>query len=281
MKSFTRHPAAALAAIFTAAALLAPASAPAQLEPATSVTNISEPPARTPGRGVVSRNSARGARSRARRLAANTAASRRIDPNALRIEVSIADRHLWAIQGSDTLLSAPAAMAEGTSLSYAGRKWTFETPRGIHRVLGKDTDPIWTPPDWHYAEVASKYQLKLATMPAHKPVRLSDGTLLTVRDSLVGVIFPDSGDRFEPLPVDEEIVFDSTLFIPPVGTKNRIFDGELGRFRLVLGDGYLIHGTPDESTLATTVTHGCVRVRDEDLEWLFDHVPVGTPVVVR
>jgi lipoprotein-anchoring transpeptidase ErfK/SrfK len=279
MKPLTRLSAAAFAAILAAPTLvLAPTSASAQLEPpvVSPAVNVTDPPVRVPTR-IMKRGSARGARAHSGRLAA----ARRLDPNALRIEVSIADRHLWAIQGGDTLLSAPAAMAEGTSLSYAGRKWTFETPRGIHRVLGKDTDPIWTPPDWHYAEVASRYQLKLATMPAHKPVRLSDGTLLTVRDSLVGVIFPDSGDRFEPLPVDEEIVFDSTLFIPPVGTKNRIFDGELGRFRLVLGDGYLIHGTPDESTLATTVTHGCVRVRDQDLEWLFDHVPVGTPVVVR
>ncbi|HET7456769.1 MAG TPA: L,D-transpeptidase [Gemmatimonadaceae bacterium] len=278
MKPRTRLRTAAIAAIIAAPTLLlAPASAPAQLEPppvVSSVANISTPPVRTPGR-IVTRGSARGARSH------SAAARRRFDPNALRIEVSIADRHLWAIQGADTLLSAPAAMAEGTSLKYAGRRWTFKTPRGVHTVLGKNTDPIWTPPDWHYAEVAQANQLKLAEMPAHKPVRLSNGTLLAVRDSLVGVIFPDSGNRFEALPVDEEIVFDNTLFIPPVGTKNRIFDGELGRFRLVLGDGYMIHGTPDESTLETAITHGCVRVRDQDLEWLFDNVPVGTPVVVR
>lgn len=271
--------AAAFAAIIAAPALLllAPAPAPAQTARATQVANVfDDPPVhRSPSRGAT-HGSARGARARARRLAALG-----VDPNALRVEISIADRHIWAIEGADTLLSAPAAMAEGTKLSYAGRRWTFKTPRGVHPVLGKDTDPIWTPPDWHYAEVAMKYQLKLAAMPAHKPVRLKDGSLLTVRDSTVGVIFPDSGGQFEPLPVDEEIVFDSTLFIPPIGTKNRIFDGELGRFRLILGDGYLIHGTPDESTLGTTVTHGCVRVRDEDLQWLFDNVPVGTPVVVR
>lgn len=272
--------AAAFAAIIAAPALLllAPAPAPAQTTHASQVANVfDDPPAvhRSPSRGAT-HGSARGARARARRLAALG-----VNPNALRVEVSIADRHIWAIEGADTLLSAPAAMAEGTKLSYAGRHWTFKTPRGVHTVLGKNTDPIWTPPDWHYAEVAQANELKLAEMPARKPVRLKDGTLLAVRDSMVGVIFPDSGNKFEALPVDEEIVFDNTLFIPPIGTKNRIFDGELGRFRLVLGDGYMIHGTPDESTLDKAVTHGCVRVRDEDLQWLFDNVPVGTPVVVR
>ena len=270
--------AALAAALATAPALLAPAPAPAQLMRATPVANIvTDPPARvTPSRGS-SHGSARGARSRSRTLSAY----RRVDPNALRIEVSIAERRLWAIQGADTLLDAPAALAADRRLTYAGRQWTFATPRGVHIVRRKDTDPVWTPPEWHYAEVAQKYELKLAAMPAKKPVRLSDGTLLAVQDSVVGVIFPDSGGKFEALPIDEEIVFDSTLFIPPVGTKNRALDGELGRFRLDLGEGYLIHGTPDEEALTTTVTHGCVRVRDQDLEWLFDNVPVGTPVVIR
>ena len=214
--------------------------------------------------------------SRSRRRVADPRASK-----ALRIEVSVADRRLWAIIGSDTLLSAPAAIAEGSTLRFAGRTWKFETPSGVHTVIRKDTTPVWRPPTWHYAEVAHQYGLKLAEMPAKRPVRLKDGTLLTVRDSLVGVILPDSGGAFEPLPVDEEIVFDETLFVPPIGTKNRALDGELGRFRLDLGDGYQIHGTPREETVGTASTHGCVRLRDEDLAWLYENVPVGTKVYVR
>ena len=217
----------------------------------------------------------RGARSSRRRVAIPR------DSKALRIEVSVADRRLWAIMGTDTLLAAPAAIAEGSTFHFAGRTWKFETPSGVHTVLRKETDPVWRPPTWHYAEVAHEYGLKLAEMPARRPVKLRDGTLLTVRDSLVGVVFPDSGNVFEPLPVDEEIVFDETLFVPPIGTKNRALDGELGRFRLDLGDGYQIHGTPREETVGTATTHGCVRLRDEDLEWLYENVPVGTKVYVR
>jgi lipoprotein-anchoring transpeptidase ErfK/SrfK len=28
------------------------------------------------------------------------------------------------------------------------------------------------------------------------------------------------------------------------------------------------------------VTHGCIRLADDDIAWLFRHIPVGTPVYV-
>ncbi|MFL5575974.1 MAG: L,D-transpeptidase, partial [Gemmatimonadaceae bacterium] len=39
-------------------------------------------------------------------------------------------------------------------------------------------------------------------------------------------------------------------------------------------------GTPDEATVGAAVTHGCVRLRDADISWLYDNVPVGTPVYI-
>jgi lipoprotein-anchoring transpeptidase ErfK/SrfK len=87
-------------------------------------------------------------------------------------------------------------------------------------------------------------------------------------------------DGFAALPVDEHIVFDSTLFVPPFATRNRQVDGELGRFLLDLGDGYLFHGTPYEESIGTAATHGCLRLRDEDIAWLYDQVPIGTRVYI-
>ncbi len=196
----------------------------------------------------------------------------------LHVVVSLYDRELWVVRGADTLLAAPAAVAMGTSLEYGGRVWTFTTPRGRHTVLAKRKNPTWVPPDWHYAEVAKQYNLLLERMPRDRPVVLSDGSRLEIRGGVVGIVPPDS--TFDPLPTDEEIVFDSTIFIPPVGTKNRQILGELGRYQLDLGNGYLIHGTPDESTIGDPVTHGCVRLRDDDITWLWEHVPVHTPVYV-
>ena len=88
------------------------------------------------------------------------------------------------------------------------------------------------------------------------------------------------GSVFAPLPTNEHIVFDNTLFVPPMGSKNRKIEGELGKYRLNLGDGYLLHGTPYKESIGLAATHGCVRMRDEDIEWLYDHVPVGTRVYI-
>jgi hypothetical protein len=187
---------------------------------------------------------------------------------------------LHVIRGSaDTLHSATIAVASGTTLEYGGKTWTFKTPRGERRVLRKVTQPVWSPPDWLYAEVASAYGLKMQRLTAGSSVRLQYGYRLTVRNGVVGVVTPDTKE-FTPLPVDEHIIFNSTLFIPPFGTHNRRVPGELGPFALDMGNGYLIHGTPDQTSIGKAVTHGCIRLADEDITWMYENVPVGTPVVI-
>ena len=41
-----------------------------------------------------------------------------------------------------------------------------------------------------------------------------------------------------------------------------------------------IHGSPNESELGTPASHGCIRMRNEDVIDLFDRVEVGTPVEI-
>ena len=41
-----------------------------------------------------------------------------------------------------------------------------------------------------------------------------------------------------------------------------------------------IHGTPDSTDMTTTGSHGCVRMRNDDLITLYDMVPVGTIVQI-
>ena len=56
-------------------------------------------------------------------------------------------------------------------------------------------------------------------------------------------------------------------------------DNPLGKHALRLSlPGYLIHGTNKPSGLGMRVTHGCIRMFPEDIEALFENVPVGTPV---
>jgi lipoprotein-anchoring transpeptidase ErfK/SrfK len=41
-----------------------------------------------------------------------------------------------------------------------------------------------------------------------------------------------------------------------------------------------MHGTPDAASIGYSASHGCIRMRIPDAEWLFEHVRLGTPVVI-
>jgi lipoprotein-anchoring transpeptidase ErfK/SrfK len=41
-----------------------------------------------------------------------------------------------------------------------------------------------------------------------------------------------------------------------------------------------IHGTPDAASIGYSASHGCVRMRISEAEWLFQRVEVGTPVFI-
>jgi lipoprotein-anchoring transpeptidase ErfK/SrfK len=45
--------------------------------------------------------------------------------------------------------------------------------------------------------------------------------------------------------------------------------------------GVGMHGTPDAASIGYSASHGCIRMRIPDAEWLFDHVDIGTPVFIR
>jgi len=56
-------------------------------------------------------------------------------------------------------------------------------------------------------------------------------------------------------------------------------DNPLGSYAMRLGiPGYLIHGTNKPAGVGMRVTHGCIRMFPEDIEALFETVPIGTPV---
>ena len=234
----------------------------------------------TPGSGGTTVSIDRRTRFRSRNdsLAGMTAyeASKR-DQN-LHISVSLEDRKLWVVAGQDTVMEAPIAIGSGRRLVFGEQAWQFDTPRGVRAVRGKDEDPEWTPPEWHYAETAKEYGLKLGRLSLTKAQPISGGRKIAFRDGEAGIIHPDSGFMF--LPLEEEIVFDETLFIPPVGSKNRKIQGQLGKYKLDTGGGILLHGTPFQSSIGQAATHGCLRLRDEDIEWLYSYVPVGTKIYI-
>jgi len=44
--------------------------------------------------------------------------------------------------------------------------------------------------------------------------------------------------------------------------------------------GVGIHGTPDATSIGYSASHGCIRMLIPEATWLFDHVQLGTPVVI-
>jgi len=42
-----------------------------------------------------------------------------------------------------------------------------------------------------------------------------------------------------------------------------------------------IHGTPDDQPLGVPASHGCIRMRNDDVIELFELAPVGTAVLIR
>lgn len=197
------------------------------------------------------------------------------------IVVSIDDRRLWLVEGGDTLLSAPAAVGMEEPVELQGRRFEFSTPRGERRVLKKERDPQWTPPDWHYYEKAEARGLELVELRRGVTYPLSDDTYLDIRDDQVGRV--NRFGNWWPYTPGTELIYDGKLFMPPFGTAQRTVPYALGAFKLDMGDGYLIHGTNpyNDDSIGQAVSHGCVRLENDDLATLYEAAAVGMPVYIR
>ena len=70
------------------------------------------------------------------------------------------------------------------------------------------------------------------------------------------------------------------LPIPPKEHPSRYEYGVLGDYAMSIGDGYLIHGTIYKRFLGMPVTHGCVRLADDDLEAIYNTLSIGSKVYI-
>jgi hypothetical protein len=68
--------------------------------------------------------------------------------------------------------------------------------------------------------------------------------------------------------------------IPSANDDSRYEYGVLGDYALTLGDGYMIHGTIYKRFLGMPVTHGCVRLNDEDLKVVYNTLNIGSKVYI-
>jgi len=68
--------------------------------------------------------------------------------------------------------------------------------------------------------------------------------------------------------------------IPSIYSPKRYVPNVLGDFALGFGDGYLVHGTLYKRFLGLPVTHGCVRLGDEDMQVVFNTLTHGSKIYI-
>ncbi len=66
----------------------------------------------------------------------------------------------------------------------------------------------------------------------------------------------------------------------PKKLSERIEEGVLGEYAIGLGQGYFIHGTLYKRLLGKNVTHGCIRLGDEELKTVYEKTPYGAKVFI-
>jgi hypothetical protein len=170
--------------------------------------------------------------------------------------VSLAERRVLYLEGTDTIFRAEVAIGSGETLVIGGKTRRFQTPRGKMSITHKELDPVWVPPNWHYVQYARKHGLRLVDMSNASP------------------------DALASFPAGKVPVANGTVYIPPWGSPQRKHRGVLGVAKLEMQDGYYFHGTDNEASVGSAASHGCLRMRKDDILWMYDHVPVGTPVYI-
>jgi L,D-transpeptidase YbiS len=68
--------------------------------------------------------------------------------------------------------------------------------------------------------------------------------------------------------------------IPPSDSPLREERGTMGKYALDLGERVMIHGTNDPKSIGRRVSHGCIRLPNDMLEFLWKEVAVGTEVFI-
>jgi len=70
------------------------------------------------------------------------------------------------------------------------------------------------------------------------------------------------------------------LPIPSPNDPSRWETGTLGAYKMEIGDGFMIHGTIYKRRMGMSVTHGCIRLLDDDLEAVYKAMEVGSKVYI-
>ena len=160
-------------------------------------------------------------------------------------------------------------------IGQAGR----ETPRNwVTTVERKQEAPTWTPTPNTRREYAKRGESLPAFVPAgpDNPMGLYAiyiGRLYAIHgtNANFGIGLRVSQGCIRLRNDDIKYLFDNV----PAGPDN-----PMGLYAIYIGRLYAIHGTNANFGIGLRVSQGCIRLRNDDIKYLFDNVPVGTRVQI-
>jgi hypothetical protein len=174
-----------------------------------------------------------------------------------------------------------------TLLGLLGATPGFADPQSADQTVTLAAN--WVKPDLELPALGPSEQF-LPSSTLHLQLKLGDRRVYVYRGETIVASFPVAIGRtgwetptgeFQVLNVQRDPVwkhpFKGTL-IPP-GPGNPLGDRWIGFWtdgKNTVG----FHGTPHEELIGQAVSHGCVRMRNQDVRSLFELVRVGTPVRV-
>ncbi len=182
------------------------------------------------------------------------------------------------------LIFSPAQMPQtifyeivpGDSLGKLARKYNT-TPQLIKRANGLKSDVIRT-----------GEQLRIWTAPFNVLINKSQNVLfLKSGEEVLKIYHVSTGkDNITPVgtfkiaaKIEKPVWFkNGGPPIPYESPENALGSRWMG---FDTDPHYGIHGTSHPETIGRQVTEGCVRLKNEDVEELFDIIPVGTQVVIQ
>lgn len=210
--------------------------------------------------------------------AAYMAASSRSDRDEVtRLLEPFLDRHLFS--GGYSPLLERHTVQPGESLAIIAKKYGT-TIDAIKRINRLDSDVIQ--PRQGLLVLPGKLEI-FVDKSEYRLWALVDGKLLL--DAVVGLGVNDSTPTvtFKIVERQENPTWypQGGAAIPPGDPRNILGSRWLGFEDTEKLTGFGIHGTPDTSSLGKESSSGCVRMRNEDIELLFDFTPRGTVCMIR
>ena len=108
------------------------------------------------------------------------------------------------------------------------------------------------------------------------PIGIGQAGRETPRNWVTAVERKQEGPTWSPTPNTRRAYAAEGKTLPafvPAGPDN-----PMGLYAIYIGRLYAIHGTNSNFGIGLRVSQGCIRLRNSDIKYLFDNVPVGTRV---